>query len=438
MATGLPAELDLLVLSALDPFAYQSLSRTCYGWRQASQDDLALKRQIASLPLNKIDGVDEIDRAELSPTWTSAADSLMLNARLQAHDTTTTSMAGGRETKVAYSPDLGRHVSLNARILTLYQDSSDEEHGRAILGQALLNDVRSKSRHGPVLRNAPSCVFEIALAEHSNLVAVALDRIIQVYDLDQPTDVPAASFIGAAAGHFITGINFEKDDSLLRITLSNKGVVLYLGSSEATNSSSELDYWKSSSGLDNVYLNSTKLVLPGQTGHRLACLQLLTETPAGQFWTAQLHSNAGPLGYVVGRLPISAAGTTDGLQAAEIIAHLASTHPHADRNNHFWATAPQNKEQSKPQYRLTHDGRFLVVIEEGKSHFTPAPTGNRLFVWKMPSRGGETDVVARLPLYIGEVPGTVVSCSVTTESCQAMSITVQTSLVKKVFALDGL
>ncbi|KAG8625714.1 hypothetical protein KVT40_006115 [Elsinoe batatas] len=449
MAFGLPCELDLLILSAADPFTYRSLSQSCTRWSCLARDPTVLQPHLAKLPLCPVNirgpGSKRLgeDPASLVDTWHEASAALMLDARLRSHSDMIANTPCGRETKIAYSPDLERHVTLHARMLTLYQSRQGTEGQGAVLGQAVLNDVRSKCPHGPILRNAPSCVFEIALARHSNLVAVALDRIVQVYDLDQPDTIPAASYLSSAAGHFITGISFEQDDNMLRVILSNKGVVVYVGSTTRGQDDPlgrSIDYWKSPAGLGITYLNSTKLILPGRSPCRLSSLYMLGTTSMENILIAQLHSAAGPEGYVIFRSPLPRCNEPDRVQNVHVVCHLLASHQCQDRSHTFWSIRPQAKEHSRPRYALSPDGQYLAIVEEGNSHLTPAKAENRLFLWRLhcseSGKGDVKDKVARLPLFLGEVKGTVLR--VEFAKGPGLRMELETSAAKNVFELDGL
>ncbi|KAF2223015.1 hypothetical protein BDZ85DRAFT_262809 [Elsinoe ampelina] len=449
MASGLPCELVLLILSAADPFTYRSLSQSCTQWSYLARDPTVLQPHLAKLPLCPANvrrpggGMVGEDPANLVDTWHKASAALMLNARLRSHSDTTADSPCGRETKIAYSPDLERHVTLNARMLTLYQSHQGAGGQGAVLGQALLNDVRSKSPHGPILRNAPSCVFEIALARHSNLVAVALDRIVQVYDLDQPDAVPAASYLSSAAGHFITGISFEQDDDMLRIVLSNKGVVVYIGSTTRGHDGPlrrSLDYWKSPAGLGTTYLNSTKLILPDRNPCRLSNLYMLRTTSMDDILVVQMHSAAGPEGYVIFRSPLLRSDEPDRVRIVHVVCYLPAYHQYQDRSHTLWSISPQAKEHSRPRYALSPDGQFLAIVEEGHSHLTPAKAENRLFLWRIPvletDKEDGKDIVARLPLFLGEMKGTVLRLGFA--KAPGLIVEVETSAAKNMFKLDGL
>ncbi|PNS19848.1 hypothetical protein CAC42_7815 [Sphaceloma murrayae] len=458
MGTSLPAEIELLVFEYLDPFAFHSISRVSRSWHYGSRDVLVLRQRLAKLPLLVPAWPTLTNAALLRSYWLQGVESLMLNASLQTSSCSRASVPSDREGKLAYSSDLRRLVSLNARTLKLFAEPpvpESSQSDREVLSQVILNDVRSKSRQGPILRNAPSCVFEIALASKSSLVAVALDRIVQVYDMSAPNEPPAAAFLSAAAGHFVTGVSFEADDSLLRISLSNKGVVLYLGSPQAGGVATEssLDYWRSDRGLKHVLLNSTLLTYRASPTDRLACLQLLRRYDTGFLASAQRHRGSTALGYTLVFVPIQALGTSATTSAITSVVDLAASHGQADSSSIFWSATPLVKEQARPRYCVSPDDKLLAIVEEGSSHYTPARTENRIFVWRLPDRlldsgkqfslsgleiGTPIDMFARLPLYLAEVAGTVLSLRFDRWQSSSYNIVLETSVTKMTFALEGI
>lgn len=455
MADRLPREIILLILANLDPFAYRSAGQVCRSWRNDTQDFLTLRQQLAKLPVVTPHWPSRIDPATLHSIWLQSVTDLMLNARLRTSSELRPHSLPARENKFAYSADLRRIISLNARILTLYSESSQHNGGRTILSQALLNDVRSKTRQGPILRNAPSCVFEVAIASHSNLVAVALDRIVQIYDLDRPNETPAAAFLGAAAGHFITGVSFESNDDMLRICLSNKGVVLYLGMPRTAYEMgpASLEHWKSEQGLMHVSLNSTQLSVAGRPNERLACMQLLYRESHGWVAAAQTHSPMASVGYILAFVPDQIADSNEQIRLMTVLSDLAMSHHDADMSSHFWSIAAQGKEQVRPRYCLSLDRKLLAVVEEGSGHFTPAQSKNRTFAWRLPSDlTAESHAVSpssshpvihnstqvsRLPLYLGEADGIVLSMSIAQNGSAEHQITLDTTNTTTKFLLEG-
>ena len=108
-----------------------------------------------------------------------------------------------------------------------------------LLLQRPLNDLKETVGSGPWLRVTPTSYHELALSSDGKLLAVAQERTVQIYDLAAARDsFTLNQYVSNAAGHYICGLDFEQDNHVLRVRLSGKGSVLYLGAPPCESNSS--------------------------------------------------------------------------------------------------------------------------------------------------------------------------------------------------------
>lgn len=290
MANSLPLELQQHVFQYLDPRSFYAARNVSRWWKYASKDVVTLASQLRQLPIQPQASAKESDSRRLQTLYDEAAKTLMLGMRISAHDSGELSLSQKiQETKIAMSKDSRRAVSLSDRTISVHDLTSPE---CAVTSQRPINDLRTAIGGGPWFKCAPTSVHELALSSDGKILAIALERTLQIYDLTSGEDSwPVSSYISSAAGHYIAGIQFEQNDSLLRVQLSNKGTVLYLGTPK--DETPGLEHWKSKGGLKHAFLDtSTAIIRPLQANgvaEKLAGLQLLKRFQDGWLFAALKH-----------------------------------------------------------------------------------------------------------------------------------------------------
>lgn len=228
MASTLPLELQQQIFQYLDPRSFYASRNVCRWWKYASKDTVTLAEQLRQLPIDPPVSAKTLASTRRQALYDEAAYTLMLGMRVTVEKEGKQDLA---ETisgaKFALSGDRRRAVTLDDRQITLYDLTTPE---CIILAQRPINDLRTAIGGGPWFKCAPTSIYELGLSTDGNILAIALERTIQIYDLTAGEESwPVSSYISSAAGHYIAGLQFEHNDSLLRVQLSNKGTVVYLG-----------------------------------------------------------------------------------------------------------------------------------------------------------------------------------------------------------------
>ncbi|KAI7193993.1 hypothetical protein KC352_g21131, partial [Hortaea werneckii] len=309
------------------------------------------------------------------------------------------------------------------------------------LTQRPLNDLKETVGNGPWLKVTPSSYHELALSSDGNLLAIAQERTIQIYDLSaEPDSFTVNEYIPSAAGHYICGLDFEQNDHVLRVRLSGKGAVLYLGTPSFPESKSEQQqqqqqqekaniwHWKSKAGLRHVFLDSTLLSLqtpqpdgsgsaPPDPDARLSGIQLLRPFEGGYLLGAQKHGRKESSHYVLAHVrcsppspstvpttttmdpscsPSSSSLTVEPTTLT-LLARLESflsawdytlagtSDPHSNSSSGGmgrWENMPSCHEHH-PSYALSADMRLLVLAERDKKRIRPVQL-SQLFVYRLP------------------------------------------------------
>ncbi|KAF2151255.1 hypothetical protein K461DRAFT_280045 [Myriangium duriaei CBS 260.36] len=427
---SLPVELRQIILSELDPFSFQNTISTSRTWNEISRDTVVLRRQLNKLPLENRSRADlQVHGLELLiNAQQQAVSDLLLDAEIEVRP------RGGShdmlESKIAISSDQLKVVTLEDRLLTLY--SIQQHQNRRIyrvLARRRLNDIRSPTKSGPVLRNAPSCVFELALAKDSNMVAVALDRSIQIYDMTRGDEPPLATYVAAAGGHFITGLDFQCHDAALRLRLNKMGTVLYLGNThqvEAAGSAEFMD-WKDCKGLEVTMLDSTSVRILGSSREDTtnpAGLRLLNRVGRGWKFVAQRSAMSYCIGWISDDAISQSRRDPRGVEA-EMVLDLSCTNSSVDgmtaEGVAYWAEHPSGGAQTYPHFCLSPDRTLLVVTEETDDPSCEGGLTSRVFAWRIllpegvdrERRSADKEAnlkVNRVPIYIGEMAGRVLAC----------------------------
>ena len=387
MAINLPLELQQHIFSFLDSQSFYAARNVCRWWNVAARDSITLTRQLRQLPIEPEASAARTDADRLYRLYSEAAHTLMLGVRTEEETDDKPSISEKiNKPKIALSADHTRAVALDTRTITLYDQTSKDNK---IISERPLNDLRTAIGGGPWFKCAPTSVFELALSNRGNLLAIALERTIQIYDLEGDADSwPIASYISSASGHYIAGLQFEHNDSLLRVQLSNKGVVVYLGTPSET--SADLAHWQGKGGLRHAYLDTSKTVTnpvssAGVGTERLAGLQLLRPFQSGWLFAAQKHGANSASTYCIGHIPAST--VDDHVATAEtsatILASLPSTYSaylSSVSSAWFWGKLPSARDQH-PCFSLSSDGNFLALVEANTKGIEAQ---SRSFVYRMP------------------------------------------------------
>jgi len=414
-STRLPLELQQVVYSFLDARSFWAARNVCKWWRFASLDSVTLARQLRKLPI-----LPPVDAAKNSPQelqnlFNEAADTLMLGMRVQRQKDDGGNMTEAQRMGFMPSPRVTatsngkRTVTINNRQIALFDTSGSAPR---LLMQRPLNDLKETVGNGPWLKVTPNPYHDLVLSSDGNMLAIAQERTIQIYDLSaEPDSFTVNEYITSAAGHYICGLDFEQDDHVLRVRLSGKGSVLYLGTPPSTGSErdvkADIEHWKSKAGLRHVFLDSSLLTLPSPQGQhgstspgsafRLSGLQLLRPYYSGYLFAAQRHGGNESSHYILGHVNCSSPTlTTASLPAkveADTVAILARLESFLsawdytlngvnDSGMGLWENMPSAHEHH-PSFALSPDSRTLVLAERDKKRIRPVPIA-QVFVYRLP------------------------------------------------------
>lgn len=406
-ATRLPVELQQQVFSLLDPKSFYAARNVCKWWRYASLDVVTLFRQLRKLPILPPANAAKSSPRELQDLFTEAAYTLMLGVNVRRHPDASGSLSSAQQMGFVAGPVItattngNRTVTLNDRKIALFDTSSVKPQ---VLAQRPLNDLKSTVGNGPWLKVTPTSYHELALSSDGSLLAIAQERTIQIYDLfAEPDSFTVNEYISSAAGHYICGLDFEQNDHVLRVRLSGKGLVLYLGTPAQSTSSDKaaIEHWKSKAGLKHTFLDSSLLVPATQqataegTAH-ISGLQLLRPFRDGFLFAAQKHGGNESSHYIVGHVRCSVPHNTCALrvepETVTVLARLESFLSAWDYTLNgvnesgmgLWENMPSAHEHH-PSFALSPEGTMLVLAERDKKRIRPMPL-TQLFVYRLPSQ----------------------------------------------------
>ncbi|GAB1739072.1 hypothetical protein NU219Hw_g3833t1 [Hortaea werneckii] len=448
-STRLPLELQQHVFSYLDAKSFWAAHNVCKWWRFASVDAVTLARQLRKLPILPSADAGQLTPREMHDLFAEASYTLMLGMQVKrgADEEGTMSapqrqgfLAGPRVTATSSGT---RTVTINDRMIALFDTAGDTPQ---LLTLRPLNDLKETVGNGPWLKVTPSSYHELALSSDGNLLAIAQERTIQIYDLSaEPDSFTVNEYIPSAAGHYICGLDFEQDDHVLRVRLSGKGAVLYLGTPPSQESKDEhqqqqkadIWHWKSKAGLRHVFLDSTLLSL--RCNHssgseststdpdgRLSGIQLLRPFEQGYLLAAQKHGRKESSHYVLAHVQCSSPSSTISSPATPnnrepspshhqqpapltvepttvtLLARLesflsawdytlngtgdsSSSSSNSSGGMGRWENMPSCHEHH-PSYALSADMRLLVLAERDKKRIRPVQL-SQLFVYRLPGEG---------------------------------------------------
>ncbi|KAK0947249.1 hypothetical protein LTR29_001204 [Friedmanniomyces endolithicus] len=420
-ATRLPLELQQQIYSNLDTRSFHAARNVCRYWRLASLDAVTLSRQLQKLPILPPVNTTRSSLQGLQGAWSEAASTLMLGTRLQRQqDTPSRTIAVQRSGYVtcpwiASATNGDWTVTIDERTAKLFDTSGAQPK---IFKQWPLKDRDGIIGHGSWLTVTPEANQKLAVSASGTLLAVACKRAVQIYDLIAGPDPfpPHSHGLDSAADHHICGLDFEQNDRVLRVQLSGKGAVLYLGTPALENHSTEagtIEYWTSKQGLRHTFLDSRLLALPGaqeatsDNSRRLSGIQLLKTFRNGLFFAAQQHGGNESSHYVLAEIRGSDTAAqhedmhhlTADPDGVTILARLESflsawsftLNGKNENGVGLWENMPSAHEHH-PMYALSPDSTMLVVAERDQKVTRPVPL-TQLFLYRLP---GERRMVKRL------------------------------------------
>ncbi|KAI7342298.1 hypothetical protein KC354_g16450 [Hortaea werneckii] len=442
-STRLPLELQQHVFSYLDPKSFWAARNVCKWWRFASVDAVTLARQLRKLPILPPADAGQLTPREMHDLFAEASYTLMLGMQVKRGADEEGTMAAPQRQgffagpRVTATSSGTRTVTINDRMIALFDTAGDTPR---LLTQRPLNDLKETVGNGPWLKVTASSYHELALSSDGNLLAIAQERTIQIYDLSaEPDSFTVNEYIPSAAGHYTCGLDFEQNDHVLRVRLSGKGAVLYLGtpppgldskSEHQQQQKADIWHWKSKAGLRHVFLDSTLLSL--RSNHtsgfeststdpdaRLSGIQLLRPFEQGYLLGAQKHGRKESSHYVLAHVqcssPSSTTATTDPSSSPPsvepttitLLARLesflsawdytlngtsdSSSSSSSSGGMGRWENMPSCHEHH-PSYALSADMRLLVLAERDKKRIRPVQL-SQLFVYRLP---GERRLAERL------------------------------------------
>ncbi|KAM3419311.1 hypothetical protein BST61_g5246 [Cercospora zeina] len=410
-ATALPLEIQQQIFNYLDSRSFYAAREVCRYWSFAATANDTLRRQLRKMPVLPSDDAQEAEPGDLRTAFDKAARCLMYGITTErAHDSPASMTKGSRlgfpvSPRVIATPDGNVLVSLNGREISLYDTSKESPKLKA---RRSLNDLKETVGSGPWLKVDSNTYNELALSSNGSLLAVAQERTIQIYDLNaDPDSFTVNEYVASATGHSICGIDFEQRDHLLRVRLSGKGTVVYLGTPAPADTQgrvADLEHWKSKAGLRHVFLDSSLLLAragendAADLGTRVSGVQLLGPFEQGYLFAGQQHGGGDSSHYVLGHVQSTTAQTlgimTTQPETVCILARLESylsswkytLEASTEEGLGMWENMPSAHEHH-PRFAVTSGGGcdLLALAERDKKRIRPAPL-TQLFLYRIPDR----------------------------------------------------
>ncbi|CAK1355052.1 hypothetical protein CB0940_01178 [Cercospora beticola] len=409
-ATALPLEIQQQIFNYLDTRSFYSARKVCRYWSFAATASDTLRKQLRRMPVLPSDDAQEAEPVDLQSAFNKAARCLMYGISTErAHDTPASLTKGSKmgfpvSPRVIATPDGNTLVTLNGRQISLYDTSNQSPRLKA---RRSLNDLKETVGSGPWLKVNSNTYNEMALSSNGSLLAVAQERTIQIYDLNaDPDSFTVNEYVASATGHYICGIDFEQNDHLLRVRLSGKGTVVYLGTPAPAGKEeqpADLEHWKSKAGLRHVFLDSSLLLArAGEVGtsdptKRVSGVQLLGAFEQGYLFAGQQHGGGESSHYILGHVQTTTAHNfgimTTQPETVCILARLESflsswkytLEASTEGGLGGWENMPSAHEHH-PRFAITTGGcfDFLALAERDKKRIRPAPL-TQLFLYRIPA-----------------------------------------------------
>lgn len=358
--------------------------------------------------------VDKVqsDDTELRKLFDEGARSLMFGVSYErAHDTAGSLTRGSKmgfavTPRVVATSDGNTLVNLNGRMISVYDTSADQPR---LVSTRTVNDLKETVGSGPWLKVNSNAYSELALSSDGSLLAVAQERTIQIYDLNaDPDSFTVNEYVASASGHYICGLDFEQNDHVLRVRLSGKGTVVYLGTPAPEGQGevkADLEHWKSRAGLRHVFLDSSLLVVDHAPNgdldptSRISGIQLLQQFEHGYLFGGQRHGGGESSHYIL--FHVHATTSSHNLPAmtaqpntVTILARLESflsswkftLDASSERGLGLWENMPSAHEHH-PRFAITSEGGFdlLALAERDKKRIRPARL-TQIFLYRLPNR----------------------------------------------------
>ncbi|KAF2486871.1 hypothetical protein BDY17DRAFT_308228 [Neohortaea acidophila] len=402
-AAALPLEVLLQLFNSLDARSYFAARKVCRWWYTASFDLLNTTRLLETLPLvsPRVSGVGANNDAEgIYALCKDASRTLMLETSIRRSEHNEDE-GESRALKpcslphglpAAHSIRTGTMVVLDGSTIRVFDTSTSTE----ILD--CQRRVHARFGSGLWMPAPPPASCKIALAANGRLLALAHMHTIQLYDLTAGSERCLVSDdVSSVNENSIVGVEFAQRAFLLRVHLSQKGQVVYLGSPAEhpeTHPSADFEHWEGTGGLNNRFLDSSLLVpaigaADGQMAW-LSGLQLLRPLQKGYFFAAQRHGGGHSSRYTLSHIKVvsSPLATVDGGSVVEVnrLESFLSAQDYnlaglSDINMGTWGSMPSAHEH-RPRFMLSACGRMLVLAEREKRRDWPTPS-TQLFVYRL-------------------------------------------------------
>ncbi|KAI9691818.1 MAG: hypothetical protein M1822_007890 [Bathelium mastoideum] len=254
-AATLPTELLQLVYRFLDPPDFFSARRVCKWWRHTSDNTTVLHKQLDLLPV--VQPCDPTLRQDLSwfrLVFNKVAYSHMMGMQLEKSSSIELAYARKiNKSKFAVSGDGSRLAALDSGLMTVHNTTDDFR----IVHAQPTNSYKWMLGPGPWFKSAPNACFELGISADTSVVAIALERTVQIYELSSLAPIPISKWLAPACGDYIVGVEFAFEDCLLRLQLS-KGHVVYLGE-PGNRDRDTFTYWQHA--IHQVYLDTATVPL---------------------------------------------------------------------------------------------------------------------------------------------------------------------------------
>ena len=406
VAACLPVEVQQLVCSFLNSRSFYAARRVCRWWYYASLDKLALVKQLNQLPIQPALDATRVSLPDLQEIYAEAARTLMLGIRVGKQDDESSAplsneKAGYQSNAMPARPYNGcKMVAVNSQkvaLLTTY-------FGRAETLSEHWLQKSSDNDSEPWDKVIPTSCHDLTLSKDGRLLAVAQERAIQIFSLsDGIKYIAKNNNVATTTSHYIRGLDFVLDDHLLRVRLSEKGAVLYLGSPSSVRSDAEDDiaeHWSGARGLKHRLLESSLLTIASPTPPTdsipwMSAVELLRPCRNGYLFAAQRHGGTQSSHYILGHVKCSpwhssgpvTVDPTSVVELARLESFLSSSEYSLDPLQRMgmagWNGMPSAHEHH-PKMAMSLDGTLIIIAEREKKRVRSS-IFTQLFVYRLPS-----------------------------------------------------
>ncbi|KAL1982029.1 hypothetical protein VTN96DRAFT_1799 [Rasamsonia emersonii] len=437
MAATLPPELIQSILLSTDPDTFYTARQTCRSWRSAASSAYmlreALKRTPTALPgpsLNIISDKEwndlfmHVAHLNLIGKRDRVAKKMLRRKRPSNWSYSTVS---------GVSSDGTRLVSLSGPRASIYNVSKTRDMeldcSQCLYSLWTLTNraMVDNTTRGMTMGQHGANKYRIAVSTHGALVAIALCRTIQIYDLSSMDTSPVEHTL--EENEPLTSVEFVENDSLLRVcTVKNPNNpnsetrVRYLGQplpswgslSPArleTGTGTNLEYWKEN--IHIVYLDSAALDRSFRDDNKthfqeMRLLPRSSSNVPGRFFAAAIQ-NTDEDRYCIGFVPDSdrtqvriwrQLPSRRDRQSDRWSHHFrgCSTSSSDDDGNEEVVVVEQNRQMARERWAainmpaltskhyhlaVSNDGRLLVVYERDAGHSSAQSRRGALYVFSL-------------------------------------------------------